>query len=156
MPASLSAPTPPRNARTAPEGHTFHSLPIQTEFEGTTDVHENFTSAMTRDPGTGLWRATLRGRALLGEEVRLPDDYAIAMTTITTNETLFPPSPASASSFLSLRSTAEVDELETPAQVSIQACAPCYVAWEHDRAPTAATTISQWLALARLIHTPSE
>ncbi|KAG5505636.1 hypothetical protein JIQ42_08402 [Leishmania sp. Namibia] len=156
MPASLSAATPPGNARTVPEGHTFHSLPIQTDFEGTTDVHENFTSAMTRDPSNGLWRATLRGRALLGEEVRLPDDYAIAMTTITTNETFLPPSPASASSFPSVRSTAEVDELETPAQVSIQACAPCYVVWEHDKAPTAATTISQWIALARLIHTPSE
>ncbi|CAJ1008232.1 putative Ribonuclease H2 non-catalytic subunit (Ylr154p-like) [Leishmania naiffi] len=111
---------------------------------------------MVRNSNDGLWRATLRGRALLGEEVQLPEGYAIAMTTVTTNKTFSPSSPTSASLSPFITPTAEADEIEAPDQVSIQACASRYVVWEHDKAPTAAATISQWVTLAQLIHTSSQ
>ncbi|KAG5484531.1 hypothetical protein LSCM1_07907 [Leishmania martiniquensis] len=156
MPVSVSATAPSRDAPAAPDAQMFHSLPIRTDFEGVTDVCENFTAAMTRGPNDGLWRATFRGRALLGEDVHLPEGYAISLTTIATKESLCPASSASSSPFPSARPTAEADELETSTQVSVEACAPRYMVWEHDKAPTTAAAISQWITLAQLIHTPSE
>ncbi|KAG5509898.1 hypothetical protein JKF63_07543 [Porcisia hertigi] len=139
-----------------PEELVFHSLPVQTTFDGTTDVHENFTSAMKRDPDDGLWRATLRGRALLGEEVQLPEGYLVAMTSITATANVPCSIPStSAHPSTSAPPDTQVDELEVSDQVLLQTCAPRYVVWEHDKAPARAASISQWITLAQLIHTSS-
>ncbi|CAC9464244.1 Ribonuclease H2 non-catalytic subunit (Ylr154p-like) family protein [Leishmania donovani] len=103
---------------------------------------------MKRDPGNGLRHATLRGRALLGEEVQLPEGYAVVMTTITTSKPSCSPLPTPASLSTFTLQIAEVDELEMPDEVFSEPCAPRYVVWDHDRAPSRAASISQWIMLA--------
>ncbi|KAK7197771.1 Ribonuclease H2 non-catalytic subunit (Ylr154p-like) [Novymonas esmeraldas] len=129
---------PPRPASPCGAAHThtcsltFHSLPVQTDLHGTTDVRENFTSVAVRDAQTGLWRSTLRGRTLLGQEVSLPEDYVVAVASVPTQS----------------GACAAGSDLEA----AVHATAPAYVVWEHDRAPAAASAVPQWIALAELIH----
>ncbi|KPI87553.1 hypothetical protein ABL78_3350 [Leptomonas seymouri] len=133
----------------SPTGVVFHALPVQTDFAGTTDVHENFTSVMAEDSTTHLWHATLRGRRLLGTAVQLPDDYAVAL--VATAECPAGPSPCF---YLSVLSEAREKEstIEVPSVMLVEAAAPSYVQWEHDRPPAAAATVPQWIALASILH----
>ncbi|KAL7702911.1 Ribonuclease H2 non-catalytic subunit (Ylr154p-like) [Lotmaria passim] len=125
-------------------GVAFHSLPIQTDFDGTTDVRENFTSVMTQDLKHHLWHATLRGRSLVGKEVHLPDDYAVALVAVSDN------APTSFSTAF----TAKEKEcaIDVPSRIFVKAAAPSFIQWEHDRPPAAAATVPQWIALASIIH----
>ncbi|KPA75657.1 hypothetical protein ABB37_08224 [Leptomonas pyrrhocoris] len=127
----------------------FHALPIQTDFEGTTDISENFTAAMTQDPQDHLRHAALRGRRLLGKEVRLPDDYAVALVAVTDNT----PDPSSWPSSSAFATAGEKERsIVVENNMLVQAAAPSYMQWEHDRPPAAAAAVPQWIALASILH----
>lgn len=128
----------------------FHALPIQTDFEGTTDVYANFTAVMTHDAKTELWHTRLRGRHLIGAEVALPDDYAVALI-----DTAEPPTHSflSSSPSTAYRTEKERDSgREVPVELSVRAAAPTYFQWEHDQPPAAAASLPQWIALASVLH----
>lgn len=124
----------------------FHSLPIQTDFEGTTDVHANFTGVMTRDAKAALWHAHLRGRHLVGAEVTLPEDYAVALVDV--RDTTARTSPSAAYHIEREKEMATEMDVETFVQVA----ASSFVQWEHDQPPAAAATLPQWIALAAVLH----
>lgn len=146
----------PSAAVVAAEALTFHALPIQTDFTGTTDIRENFIAGMTRNSSDARrWQASLRGRALVGEEVHLPQGYAVALTRVSTGGARATPCVASAC--VARASSREAhDAVEVEEEVAVEACAPCFVLWEHDRAPTAAATIPQSIDLAEVLHSSTD
>lgn len=99
---------------------------------------------MTQDLKHHLWHATLRGRSLVGKEVHLPDDYAVALVAVSDN------APTSFSTAF----TAKEKEcaIDVPSRIFVKAAAPSFIQWEHDRPPAAAATVPQWIALASIIH----
>jgi len=119
-----------------------HSVPIKTDFEGSTDIAENFTSTITVDAESGLQRTTLRGRSLLGRTIELPPSHVISLVTTTVD-------PATR-----CVSQQGEEELVLPHQFQLETTAAQYTQWEHDRIPTGCDTLQQWIALAAVIHAP--
>jgi hypothetical protein len=130
----------------------FHSIPVQTDFAGTTDVYENFTSVIEKDPIDHNWHVTLRGRNLVGQEVCLPDGYAVALVEAKegTSSPTFP-------GLLWYAASAERERIvDEQHDFFVQTAAPSFVLWEHDQPPAGVATVSQWIVLSSLIHASEE
>lgn len=131
-----------------------HSLPVQTTFIGTTDVENELTSAMVRDDAQdGQWKASLRGRTIVGQNVQLPTSHALALVHLR--------SPVSQKSIASRRSTCYSptdgdNEIELLDDISVLATASEYLQWEHARPPDGTAALGQWIALSSIIHSPCD
>ncbi|KAG8347208.1 hypothetical protein TRVL_01959 [Trypanosoma vivax] len=125
----------------------IHSLPIKTTFRGTTDVGENFTSHTVRGDN-GELRNALRGRMLIGQEVKLPASHAIVCVSFTNNNTTPTGYRASGTSSAAPPTLLEV----SASDVCVQVVTDRFCLWEHDKKPERPDALLHWLELANAIH----
>ncbi|KAH9598339.1 Ribonuclease H2 [Trypanosoma melophagium] len=128
-----------------------HSLPIKTNFRGTTDVDTNFTKYMTHGEN-GELRNTFRGRTLIGREVLLPPSHIFTCAEFSENQqkTVFDAAGQSASTALALA------QIEASAEdVYITATTDRYYLWDHDKQPERSNAIRQWIELSNAVHLPT-
>ncbi|EPY32912.1 hypothetical protein STCU_02580 [Strigomonas culicis] len=125
----------------------FHSLPIKTYFEGTTNVAENFSSRTRSSTGVEdePLTNTFRGRFLQGQMICTPKDYSIALLSFSKAD------PGTRASAMEESIASEVCLVSDANHVF--ASSDRFVQWEHDRRPENTDTISNWVNLANDLHT---
>lgn len=155
MPVEMSDPNDGLNHLSSPEEVKFQSLPFTTPFCGTTEVEEEFTrlthphESRKREREEELpnspWTSSeyvenyLRGRRLLGVDVRLPTGYRIAVL-----ERVDAVPPSTHPSLYHCRVSCEN---------GVTAATSRFTLWSHDRPPSQPKLLSRWIALAQTLHT---
>ncbi|CBH09160.1 ribonuclease H1/H2 small subunit, putative [Trypanosoma brucei gambiense DAL972] len=132
----------------------IHSLPVKTNFRGTTDVTVNFTQHTVRGEG-GELRNALRGRTLIGREVILPSSYVIACASFTNKPPIAEAGGRKSGGAAACFDTTQPSSAQVEAaagDMRITAVAERFCIWEHDKKPERSEMVTQWLRLSNDLH----
>ncbi|ORC85898.1 putative ribonuclease H1/H2 small subunit [Trypanosoma theileri] len=133
------------------QASVVHSLPIKTNFRGTTDVDENFTKYVKRSENGDLHN-NFRGRTLIGREVLIPPSYVLICAGLFKQEQK---SPFDAAGQSTSTSSALAQVEASAADVSITATTDRYYLWDHDKRPERSQALQQWIELSHAVHLPT-
>nr|CCC89426.1 conserved hypothetical protein [Trypanosoma congolense IL3000] len=133
---------------------TVHSLPVKTNFRGTTDVDVNFTRQTVID-SKGELHNTLRGRKLIGHEVKLPSSHVLVCASFHNKSPVAMTTAKKSFGVAAFPGNAPpaVAQVEAKAHdVHIKAVVDRFAVWEHDKVPERSQILLQWLQLAGAVH----
>ncbi|CCW63008.1 unnamed protein product [Phytomonas sp. EM1] len=146
----------------AEDAYTFQSLPVKVDFHGTTDVRENFNAYTTVDTQSGELRNSFRGRALVGLNIALPENYSIALVDLPLSSTDEICPEGKLNKISRTEAYSERPTFDTPSEgassfvlsdhILVRQVSSHYILWEHDKRMEKAEILNQWIELAQAIH----